>query len=143
MATERKENIYVEDGAGYEYKQRVVESAPSTNRLLISRIAKLLWLFATIIVVLVGFRFGLMLIGANPASGFAALVYGVTDLLVAPFMGITNTPAIEGAGIIDVPSLFAMAVYPLLTWGLIRLIRILFAEPRGVRRVSTMRREGQ
>ena len=59
--------------------------------------------------VLVG-RFILKLIGANPVSEFTQFVYGLTDPLMQPFLGITPTANIDGA-VFDFSIIIAMAVY--------------------------------
>ncbi|MBZ0284944.1 MAG: YggT family protein [Anaerolineae bacterium] len=140
MANERKESVQVEKQDGFEQGKRVVEYSTPTSRVLLSRVIKLLWLITTVIIVLVAFRFMLMLIAANPASGFASFIYQITDVLVGPFMGLTATPNLMGGSVIDVASLFALVVYPVLTWVIVWLLRILFTSPRQARQVTTVRR---
>jgi len=41
---------------------------------------------------LLGIRFVLGLLGANPAAGFAQFIYGITDPLIAPFVGLFGQP---------------------------------------------------
>lgn len=141
MASERKEQVRVVKDGGYERRQRVVEVAPSTQDVLVARISKLLWLLAAIVTALLAFRFGLKLIAANPANGFVNFMYSITDVLVAPFNGIVNTPAYTGGTIIDIAALIAMLVYILAAWALVALIRILFTSTQRRRRVTTVERD--
>lgn len=46
----------------------------------------------------------------------------------------------DGSSVIDVPSLFAVVVYPLAGWGIVKLLQILFADNGGIRRIKTIRR---
>lgn len=140
MANERKESVHVEKQEGFEQGKRVVEYSTPTSQVLLSRIVKLLWLITTVILALIAFRFVLMLIAANPASEFANFIYRLTDVFVRPFMGVTPVPNLAGGSVIDVASLFALIVYPLLTWVIVWLIRILFTSPRQAHRVTTVRR---
>src|SRR5216683_2916067 len=39
-------------------------------------------------------RFVLRALGANAEAGFAQLVYGITGLLIAPFVGLFGTPQV-------------------------------------------------
>jgi Fe2+ transport system protein B len=141
MATEHKEEVRVIRDEGFERRQRVVEHTPSTRRELVSRISQLVWLIVAAIVILLAFRFVLMLLAANPANAFASIIYNVTNVLVAPFMTLLPTPAFEGGSIVDVASLVAMVVYPLVAWLFLTLFRILFDDTSGFRRVKTVRRE--
>lgn len=140
MANERKESVRVEKQEGFEQGKRVVEYSTPTSQVLLSRVTKLLWLITAVIVALIAFRFVLMLIAANPASGFANFIYRLTDIFVGPFMGMTAAPNLAGGSVVDVASLFALVVYPLLTWVIVWLIRILFTSPRQARRVTTVQR---
>jgi uncharacterized protein YggT (Ycf19 family) len=141
MSTERREDIQVERGDGFEYRERVVEHVPSTRNVLVSRINRLLWLLAAIVVGLIAFRFVLMLIAANPGSGFVSFIYSLTDVLVAPFTGILGTPATDMGNVVDMASVFAMIVYVLLVWVITNLIRIVFAGAGGRRQVTRVKRE--
>src|SRR5690606_28586111 len=119
MATERKEQVKVVKDAGFERRQRVVEYAPETRTVILSRVSKLLWLLTIIGSGLLGFRFGLKLIASNPINGFVNFIYSITDVLVAPFNGIVNTPAANNGAQVDVAALIAIVVYILATWALI------------------------
>jgi hypothetical protein len=55
-------------------------------------------------------------------------MYDVTWPLVAPFHGIFNTTQ-EGRSILEPESLVAMAIYALIGWGIVSLIRLL-SRPR-------------
>ena len=140
MSVERRENVQVVGDGNYERQQRVVEYAPSTQSVFVSRLSMFLWLVTGVVTALIAFRFVLKLIAANPASGFANLIYSITDFLIAPFTAIINSPVYEGGSIIDVPSIFAIIVYSLIAFVVIRLFRILFSDTGGQRSVKTVER---
>jgi len=73
--------------------------------------------------ILLGIRFVLHLIGANPDNGFATFIYGITGVFVAPFNSLLGTP-VPGGTTFEVTTLIAMAVYALLFWMIVRVIRI-------------------
>lgn len=139
MSVERKERVDVARGDDYEVRERVVEVAPTTRSVLVSRISQLVWLMAA---ALVAFRFVLLLIGASSASGFASFVYGVTNPFVAPFAGILTLPPLAEGAYVDVASLFAAVVYVLLTWVIVTVFQLIFAERRGVKQVRTVQKTG-
>lgn len=88
--------------------------------------AVLMWLFG-LIEGLIAVRFILKAVGANATAAFATLIYGVTDPLVGPFVGVLATPTF-GPSIIELPALLAILIYFLIGMLLTRLIRILFID---------------
>ncbi len=75
---------------------------------------------------LIGLRFLLKLMAANPENPFAQIVYFVTEPFLWLFMGLTRTPSFEGI-VIEFYDLVAIAVYAMLGWVIIQLLWILFA----------------
>ncbi|MFO7679768.1 MAG: YggT family protein [Chloroflexota bacterium] len=86
---------------------------------------RVIWLIAIILEILIAFRVFLKLIAANPESGFASFVYGVTAPFLAPFTGLTSTPSINGS-VLEFSSIIAMAVYALLFWIALYAIRLIW-----------------
>lgn len=140
MSTERQEQVRVERADGFERRQKVVNYAPSTRVVLVSRLTKLIWLLVSVVDLLIAFRFVLKAIAANPASGFASVIYGITDFMVAPFMGLVNSPTAQNGSMFDVASLFAIAFYSIAVLVIVQLLRILFASTGGSRQVTTIER---
>ena len=88
-----------------------------------TRAIQAVWWIVGLIDVLIAIRFLLKLLGANPAP-FVRFMYDLTWPLVAPFHGIFNT-AQEGRSILEPESLVAMAIYALIGWGIVSLIRLM------------------
>ena len=88
-----------------------------------SRAVAAVWWIVGFIDALIAIRFVLKLFGANPAP-FVRFIYDVTWPLVAPFHGIFNTDQV-GRTILEPESLVAIAIYTLIGWGIVSLIRIL------------------
>jgi uncharacterized protein YggT (Ycf19 family) len=141
MATEHREQVRIVRDEDIERKERVVERRPSMQRVILSRVSKLIWLIVGIITILITFRFILFLLAANPANSFASFIYAVTNPLVAPFMSLVAAPEFGAGSVIDVASLFAIVVYSVIAWAVVRFLYILFADTSGTRRVKTLRRE--
>jgi YggT family protein len=72
--------------------------------------------------VILGLRFVLRLLGANPDAGFVQLVYSIAAPFMAPFEAVFATPQVEGA-VFDWSVLLAIAVYALIAWGIASLVR--------------------
>jgi hypothetical protein len=158
MPVERREEIRTSEGPGVERREEIVTEAASPvyerkethvvdptagTRVFLSRLAAFIYLMFGILIAMIGVRIILLLIGANPASGFSSFIYGVTNPFLMPFFGLTNTPP-AAAGVLEIPSIVAMFVYAFVAWVVVYLLRILFAPSRATspaKRVSTYRRD--
>ena len=117
-------------------ENRVSESRTSQTepgreqRIFTFKATQLVWLFFGILETMIALRIGLMLIGANPNSPIVALIYGFTYLFLFPFEGMTVTPSAGGV-VLELSSLFAMAIYALIAWAVERTVWVIFYRPRG------------
>ena len=99
------------------------------QRLFTFKATYVIWLVLVMLEALIGLRVGLKLIGANEASPFAMLVYGLSDIFVFPFVGLIGTPA-AGGMVLEISSLIAMLVYAPIFWVFERVIWVIFYRPR-------------
>jgi len=73
------------------------------------------------------FRLVFKILGANPKSTFVGIIYSITNLFIAPFIGIFRmsvTKGIETQSVFEPTLIIAMIVYASLAWGIARLIEI-------------------
>lgn len=84
-------------------------------------ISRGVWFVFGFIEILIAIRFVLKMLGANSEAGFAQLVYGVSDVLIAPFSTLFGTQQVEGA-VFEWSALVAIAIYALIAWGIVALI---------------------
>jgi hypothetical protein len=91
------------------------------------RAIQAVWWVVGFIDTLIAIRFLLKLFGANPAP-FVQFMYNVTWPLVAPFHGIFNTDQV-GRSVLEPESLVAIAIYTLIGWGIVSLMRIMAGPP--------------
>lgn len=85
------------------------------------------WYVLGFIEILIGFRFILKLLGANPESGFVDFIYSITGVLTAPFdsiFGVTKAETGEVQSVFEPSILVAAAVYAVIAWGIVKLITI-------------------
>ena len=87
------------------------------------------WFVVAVIVTLVAIRFILKMLGASPQAEFVSFTYGVTAPLVAPFRGIFPDTA-TGFNVFEASALVAMAIYLLIGWGIVALIKLVSAPRR-------------
>jgi hypothetical protein len=100
------------------------------QRIFTFKITQLIWLGLGILDALIALRIALKLIATNPESPIVALIYGITNLFLFPFAGMTATPA-AGGMVLEISSFFAMLIYALIAWAVERIVWVLFYRPRG------------
>jgi hypothetical protein len=93
------------------------------------RAIQAVWWIVGFVDVLIAIRFFLKLFGANPAP-FVRFMYDVTWPLVAPFHGIFNSDQV-GRSVLESESLVAIAIYALIGWGIVSLIRLITTPSSG------------
>lgn len=133
------EQVTVVQEGNYEQRQEVVENYAAARQDALIRVTQLVWLLLGLVNGLIGLRVLLKLIGANPASPFAALIYRLTDVFLWPFFGLTAVPQFNNF-VLEIPSIIAMLVYALLAWVLVKVLWLLF-NSRATRTVTTYERE--
>ena len=100
------------------------------QRIFTFKATQLIWLLFGILIALIALRIGLMLIGANPASPIVALIYGFTGLFLFPFTGLINSPT-SGNMVLELSSVFALLIYGLVAWAIVKIVWLIFYRPRG------------
>ena len=105
------------------------------QRVTTFRVTQVIWLLLGLLEAVIALRVVFKLIGVNEANPFAALLYNVTNLFVAPFASLTGAPA-AGGMVLEISSIIAMIVYLLIAWALERIVYVLFYRPRGPVSVS-------
>ena len=110
--------------------QTIQKEPERERRIFTFKATQVIWLFLSVFEALLALRFVLKLIGANPASPFAAGLYGFTGLFLAPFTSLIGAPALGGM-VLEVSTLIAMLVYGLIAWAVERIIFVIFYRPRG------------
>jgi hypothetical protein len=96
------------------------------NQETLRRITGLIQLGFGILNGLIGLRFLLKLMAANPDNAFASRMYFITAPFLWIFSGLTHNPSFEGI-VIEFHDLIAIGVYAMLGWVIIRVIWLLFA----------------
>jgi uncharacterized protein YggT (Ycf19 family) len=113
---------------GHEHRDQFVKEAEESSRVAVFKLSHLIWLLFGIIQGLIGIRFLLKALAADPNNPFASLVYNTTDLFLWPFEGLIANPSANGM-VLEITSLIAILVYALLAWAIWRLIWVLFHNP--------------
>lgn len=123
VAVDRRAETIVTQQPGYAATEQVTHDVAAEGRLRFLQIDRIMYTLLGILEILLGLRFVLKLIAANPDSGFTVFIYGITALFMRPFNAIIGTPTFGGSSL-EVTTLIAMVVYALFFWVLVRVIQV-------------------
>lgn len=85
---------------------------------------RIVWYIAGVLLTVLGLRFLLALLGANPVNVFANFIYTISTPFVAPFFGLFSYNLRYSVAHLEIYTLLAMVIYALIAWGIARLITI-------------------
>lgn len=122
---DRRKRVVVHESGDHVHEEHVVQDVNLEYREAVYKISQFIWLLFGGLEALIGIRVILMLIGANPANLFTAFVYQLSELFLWPFRNIVANPAFQNH-VLEITSIIAMIVYPLIGWAIVRLIWVLF-----------------
>ncbi len=114
--TVREESTVVDDTGPTPKREASVVTTSTPARRLTDGIYLLFGIIDALLIV----RLTLKLLGANPEAGFSTAVYGVTDLLLAPFHGLLPI-VVSGRSVLEISLLIAILIYSLAALGLARI----------------------
>ncbi len=130
VTVDRREETVITQLHGYTATKQIVRDVAAERRLKWYEFYRIMWSMLALLEILLAIRVVLRLIGANPSSGFAILMYGFTGVIIAPFVGLVATPVFDGGSTLEISTLIGMAVYALIFWGLTYYIRLLVDRPK-------------
>lgn len=122
---DRRKRVVVHQSGDHVHEEHVVQNVNLEYREALYKVSQFIWLIFGAIEALIGIRVILMLIGANPANTFTAFVYQLSELFLWPFRNIVPNPTFQNMTL-EITSIIAMIVYPLIAWAIVRLIWVLF-----------------
>ena len=125
MTGDRRKRVVVQQHGDHVHEEHVVENVNLGYRESVYKVSQIIWLLFGGLEALIGIRVILMLIGANPANGFTAFVYQLTQLFLWPFQNLIANPTFQNMTL-EVTSIIAMIVYALLGWIIVRMIWVVF-----------------
>ena len=100
------------------------------QRVATFKATQMIWLLLGLLEAAIALRIVFKLIAVNAANSFAKLLYGVTNLFLAPFKSLVGNPT-SGGNVLEITSVIAMLVYLLIAWGIERIVYVLFYRERG------------
>lgn len=103
-------------------------SAVAQRNAALARTINIIYYLAGALEILLLLRFILRIAGANPDNAFARVIYGLSNIFVAPFATLFQTPALDPDQAFDINALIALVVYALLAWLVARLVWIIWSD---------------
>lgn len=128
VSVDRRAETVVTQQPGYVASERVVRDVAAERRMQLFQVNRIIYSLLSLLEIVLGIRFVLKLIAANPGSGFASFIYGISGAFTAPFNALLGTPSAGGSAL-EVTTLVAMVIYALLTWIIVRVIQIVTDRP--------------
>lgn len=114
----------------YKEVRTTRHDAGQEQRTATIKATHVIWLLIGLLEGALALRVFFKLIAVNPGNPFAAFLYNVTGIFVAPFASLIGSPGIEG-NVLEISSIIAMIVYFLLAWAAERIVYVLFYRERG------------
>jgi uncharacterized membrane protein len=127
-AVDRREETLITRHPGYTATEQVVRDVAAERRMGWFQFNRIMWSMLAFLEILLTFRIILRMMAANPNSGFAVLIYGITGIFVGPFNGLIATPS-SGGSSLEVTTIIAMAIYAMIFWGVAYVIRLVVDRP--------------
>jgi YGGT family len=86
---------------------------------------RIVWFVAGILLILLGFRFLLSLLGANTTNGFANFIYSASHPFVSPFFSLFSYKNDSyGVSRFEIYTLVAILFYAVIAWGIAKLVTL-------------------
>lgn len=130
-----REHPVVEAPAAEVESPVVVAPARAVVRLsLMERVVQALFVLSGIVCTMIAVRFLLLALGADMTTPFAAFMLTLTAPLVDPFLGLFGASPTSGPSVLELSSLFAIAIYTVAAYAVASVLRLLIApnDPTGL-----------
>ena len=79
-------------------------------------VVAIVYIYCMLGIIVLAFRFFLLLFGASPDADFSNWIYTVSARFMEPFAGMIEIAQPAGGSYIDVSALFAIAAYAVIAW---------------------------
>jgi hypothetical protein len=121
---QRETQTTVREGNTVQTTKEVSSPSENTDHAT-NVVGRFVWFIAGVLLVLLGFRFVLSLLGANTTNSFANFIYSASHPFVAPFFSLFNYKNYSyGVSHFEIYTLAAMAVYAIIAYGIVKLVTI-------------------
>jgi hypothetical protein len=137
-----RQGFYDANGNLVEREEQYFDDPYQRRMNGLDRTARIIYFLMGFLEVVLAMRFLFRIIGADPNNGLVNFIYNFTGVFVGPFNGIFNDQSLQRGNVIEVSTLLAMAMYAILTYGIIQLLYLVLTPNRSSRSVfsNTRRR---
>lgn len=109
-----------------------VPSEGTLRAATVARTKQIIYFVFGIISILLLLRFIFFALGASEASPFVNFIYSVSRPFALPFQGMFAEPTV-GSSVLEWASLVGIAIYTLISYGLARIVDLVYSPARAVR----------
>lgn len=85
-----------------------------------------IWLLGSLVTLFIAARIGVKLVAVEAGTPMAHLVIQLTDMLLRPFAGATETLTTAHISVLELSALNAIIIYPFAAWCLVKLLQSFF-----------------
>jgi hypothetical protein len=137
-----RQGFYDANGNLVEREEQIFDDPYQRRMNVLDRTSRIVYFVMGFLEVLLALRFLFRIIGADANNGLVNFIYNFTGVFVGPFNGIFNDQSLQRGNVIEVSTLLAMAMYAILTYGIIQLLYLVLTPSRSTRSVfsNTRRR---
>ena len=136
-----QQSYYDANGNLMDREEQVFDDPYARRLNVLDRTSQIIYFVMGVVEFLLALRFLFRVLNADAQSGFVNFVYNLTRPFVGPFAGVFNDQVVNQTSVVEFSTLLAMALYAVLTYGIVQLLYLLFTPNRNTRQVfSTTRR---
>jgi len=85
-------------------------STADSNSFFTSKINQIIWFIVSLIILIIGARFVLLLLGARNTE-FVSFIYSLGKVFIFPFVGIFTSPTFNGTSYFDTAAVIGIVVW--------------------------------
>lgn len=111
---------------GKYYESTVVGQLAHKEQAYLFEGVQAIWLLSSIVTLFIAARIGVKLVAVEAGTPLARLVIDLTDVLLWPFAGATETLTTAHISVLELSALNAIIIYPFAAWCLVKLLQSYF-----------------
>ena len=113
-----------------KYRRSMSENITVQWQNNLIRNMQVIWTLSSLVTLFIVGRIGLKLITSDVGTPLGRFVVALTDMLLQPFSGATETLTTAHINVLELSALNALIIYPFAAWCLVKLLQFLYTPSR-------------
>lgn len=113
-----------------KYRRSMSENIAFQWQDNLTRNMQLIWTLSSLVTLFIVGRIGLKLITSDIGTPLGRFVVTLTDMLLQPFSGATETLTTTHINVLELSALNALIIYPFAAWCVVKLLQFLYTPSR-------------